>query len=87
MSNIGYSSPDWGMAGYYAQEDAAQKWEEYQEYLYDQELKNYESQKRRCCSSHVSSLTHTGNRQTAKNTAPKLGGNGLPKMRRGLMTT
>lgn len=45
MSNIGYSSPDWGMAGYYAQEDAAQKWEEYQEHLYDQELKNYESQK------------------------------------------
>lgn len=48
MSNIGYSSPDWGMADYYAQEDAAQKWEEYQEYLYDQERKNYEVNKERC---------------------------------------
>lgn len=47
MSNIGFSSPDWGMAGYYAQEDAAQKWEEYQEYLYDREQKNYESNKER----------------------------------------
>lgn len=48
MSNVGFSSPDWGMAGYYAQEDAAQKWEEYQEYLYDQERKNYEVNKERC---------------------------------------
>ncbi len=45
MSNIGFSSPDWGMSGYYAQEDAAQKWEEYQEYLYDRERKNYETNK------------------------------------------
>ena len=45
--SIGYLSPDWGMAGYYAQEDAAQKWEEYQEYLYDQERKNYETNKER----------------------------------------
>lgn len=47
MSNIGFSSPDWGMSGYYAQEDAAQKWEEYQEYLYDRERKNYETNKDR----------------------------------------
>lgn len=47
MSNIGYSSSDWGMAGYYAQEDATQKWEEYQEYLYDRERKNYETNKER----------------------------------------
>lgn len=45
--SIGYTSPDWGMSGYYAQEDAAQKWEEYQEYLYDREQKNYESNKDR----------------------------------------
>lgn len=45
--SIGYLSPDWGMSGYYAQEDAAQKWEEYQEYLYDREQKNYESNKDR----------------------------------------
>ena len=45
MSNIGFSSPDWGMAGYYAQEDAYQKWEEYREEQFENERRNYESQK------------------------------------------
>lgn len=47
MSGIGYSSPDWGMAAYYAQEDAKQRLEEYQEYLDGQERKIYEQNKER----------------------------------------
>lgn len=47
MSGIGYSSPDWGMSAYYAQEDAKQRLEGYQEYLDGQEREIYEQNKER----------------------------------------
>ena len=47
MSGIGYSFPDWGMAAYYAQEDAKQRLEEYHEYLDGQEREIYEQNKER----------------------------------------
>lgn len=45
MSGIGYSSPDWGMAGYYAQEDEVQLQEEYQAYLESKYRDIYEQNK------------------------------------------